>query len=106
MERTTRDFTEELRLDALPALPQVEILGRIARRLWYVAATGRDQGTQRPTIHTLTPQAQAVMEMFGTHSLETLGAGRQLAATLGFEYPDALEQTVRASWKRYLEGQK
>lgn len=100
----------------------------VLMRLWYVAATGRDQGTQRPTIHTLTPQVRAVTEMFGAHSLETLGSartsrteilraveanrdeaarvGRRLAATLGFEYPDALEQTVRASWKLYLKGQK
>ncbi|MGI4787572.1 MAG: nucleotidyltransferase family protein [Janthinobacterium lividum] len=93
-------------------------------RLWYVAATGRDQGTQRATIHTLTPTMRAITATFGAHSLETLGTprgnradviraiecnrnevaavGRRLAELLGFEYPEALEQTVRETWRQYL----
>jgi len=93
-------------------------------RLWYVDATGRDQGTQRPTIHTLTQVVRAAAESVGPHSLETLGStrtnraeirqaieayrneaaavGRRLAGHLGFAYPDALEQTVRRCWQEYL----
>lgn len=94
-------------------------------RLWHADATGRDQGTQRPTIHTLTPMMRAITEAFGPHSLEVLGlprtsraeiiqaieasrnevaaVGRRLATKLGFEYPDALEQTARQSLTQYLE---
>ncbi len=94
-------------------------------RLWFVEATGRDQSSLRPTIHTLTPMMRAVTEVFGAHSLEVLGSartsraeivgaieanrnevaavGRRLAARLGFEYPDALEQTARQNLTQYLE---
>ena len=93
-------------------------------RLWYAEATGRDQGTQRSTIHTLTPMMRAITEAFGPHSLDVLGSprtnraeivqtieanrnevaavGRRLAARLGFEYPNALEQTARQSLTQYL----
>ncbi len=94
-------------------------------RLWSAEATGRDQGSQRPTIHTLTPMMRAITKAIGAHSLETLGSartnraeivraieahrnevaavGRRLAVRLGFEYPDALEQTARQSLTQYLE---
>ena len=92
-------------------------------RLWYVDATGWDQGTQRPTIHSLTQVVRAVTESVGPRSLEILGVpqtnrseikqaidlhhsevaavGRRLAARLGFVYPDVLEQTVRDHWQEY-----
>ncbi len=97
----------------------------VLMRLWFVEATGLDQGSQRATIHTLTPQMRAVWKYFGSHSLEVLGSarttrkeiqqaieanrdevaamGRRLAARLGFEYPEALEHTVRQSWARYAQ---
>lgn len=96
----------------------------VLQRLWYADATGRDQGSQRPTIHTLTPMMRAITEAFGPHSLEVLGSprtnragivqaieanrnevaavGRRLAARLGFEYPNALEETARQSLTQYL----
>ena len=95
----------------------------VLMRLWYVGATGRDQGAQRPTIHSLTQVVRAVTESVGSHSLEVLGSsqtnraeikqaieihrnevaavGRRLASRLGFVYPDALEQTVRDRWQEY-----
>ena len=95
-------------------------------RLWYADATGRDQGSRRPTIHTLTPMMRAVTEAFGLHCLDVLGSartnraeivraieanrnevaavGRRLAARLGFAYPDALEQTARQSLTQYLQA--
>lgn len=98
----------------------------VLMRLWYAEATGRDQGTQRATIHTLTPTVRAVTEATGSHYLETLGpartgraeivsvveanrdevaaVGRRLAARLSFEYPEALEETVRRTWRQYLHG--
>lgn len=100
----------------------------VLMRLWHADATGHDQGTQRPTIHTLTPMVRAVAESVGPHSLEVLGTvrtnrteieqaieahrnevaavGRRLAARLGFAYPDALEQTVRQCWQKYLGEKK
>ncbi len=94
-------------------------------RLWYVAATGRDLGTQRATIHTMTKTARAIEAGPDAHeTLRVLGAprltaadrlraveisrdevarvGRTLALRLGFAYPEALEQTVRAGWQRFL----
>jgi len=98
----------------------------VLMRLWYAEATGRDQGTQRATIHTLTPTVRAVTEATGSHCLETLGSartcraeivsvveanrdevaavGRRLAARLGFEYPEALEETVRRTWRQSLHA--
>ena len=93
----------------------------VLMRLWYVDATGWDQGTQRPTIHSLTQVVRAVAESVGSRSLEVLGStrtnrieikqaieanrnevaavGRRLAVHLGFAYPDVLEQTVRDCWQ-------
>ena len=95
----------------------------VLMRLWYVDATGRDQGMQRPTIHSLTQVVRAVTESVGSRSLEVLGSsqtnraeikqaieinrnevaavGRCLASRLGFAYPDLLEQTVRDCWQEY-----
>lgn len=97
----------------------------VLMRLWYVEATGYDQGTQRPTIHTLTPMVRAVTEAIGPRCLKVIGSartdrfeikqaieahrdevstvGRRLATRLGFVYPDALEQTVRQCWQKYLQ---
>ncbi len=94
-------------------------------RLWHTAATGRDLGTQQATIHTMTKTARAIEAGPDAHeTLRVLGAprrtaaerqraveisrdevarlGRRLAAQLGFAYPEALEQTVRAGWQRFL----
>ena len=95
----------------------------VLMRLWYVEATGHDQGTQRPTIHSLTEVVRAVTEAVGPRSLEILGSsrtsraeikqaiaihqsevaavGRRLALRLGFAYPDVLEQTVCKHWQEY-----
>ena len=95
-------------------------------RLWYIDATGSDQGMQRPTIHSLTQTVRAVTESAGLHTLETLGSartnraevrraveanrdevaavGRRLAGRLGFAYPDSLEQTVCRCWQEYLDN--
>ncbi len=95
----------------------------VLMRLWYVDATDRDQGTQRPTIHSLTQVVRAVTEWVGSRSLEILGSpqtnraeikraidihrsevaavGRRLAVRLGFVYPDVLEQTVRDCWREH-----
>ena len=94
-------------------------------RLWYVAATGRDLGTQRATIHTLTqttrvveagPDAPQMLRVLGAPRQtkaerrraielsrdEVARVGRALAARLGFAYPEALEVTVRTAWQRFL----
>jgi hypothetical protein len=92
-------------------------------RLWYTEATGRDGGVQAGTIHSLTQTVRTVMTSTGTHGLEILGTpradradilhtvesnraevalvGRRLAERLGFEYPAALEQTVREAWRLF-----
>ncbi len=97
----------------------------VLMRLWYVAATGRDLGTQRATIHTMTrtaraieagPDAEETLRVLGAPRLttddrlraaeisrdEVARVGRLLATRLGFAYPEALEHTVRASWVRFL----
>ncbi len=98
----------------------------VLMRLWYVAATGHDQATQRGTIHTLTQMVRTVMGATGSHGLETLGTargsradilhtielnrdevsrvGKELSEALGFEYPEVLERTVRQAWRQYLHG--
>lgn len=95
-------------------------------RFHYVLATGLDCGPlNRMTIHTLTPVIQAVQEKTGEALLALVGepsrtpreliettarlrdevarVGRLLAAQLGFDYPEAAEETVRRSWAAYLE---
>ncbi len=98
----------------------------LLQRLWFIAATGRDGASPRPTIHTLTELDHVVMGAQGMHGLLVTGApltnrfeiiraieanrdevtavGRRLAANLGFEYPEALERTVREMWQQYLDG--
>ena len=94
-------------------------------RLWYIDAIGQDLGTQRPTIHTLTETVRTITASAGSRGLEIVNVprgnraeihhaieasrsevaevGRRLANRLGFEYPEALEQTVRQSWQHYLK---
>ncbi len=98
----------------------------LLQRLWFIAATGRDGASSRPTIHTLTELDRVVMGAQGTHGLSLTGGpltsrreimqaieanrdevaalGRHLAVDLGFDYPEALEQTVRETWRQYLDG--
>ncbi|MEN9937565.1 MAG: hypothetical protein RLZZ387_4144 [Chloroflexota bacterium] len=96
-------------------------------RLWYVLATGEDPGPLgRTTIHTLAPVVRAVQER-DTGALARIGrplrdiaelvtaaadtadevarVGRELATGLGFDYPEALEATVRQSWRWFGEFQ-
>jgi hypothetical protein len=95
-------------------------------RLWYVSATGDDPGPLgRTTIHTLTPVVQVVQQQRGAQALTLVGqplrdeqeiiaaaadriaavasVGRALAAQLGFDYPAALEETVRRTWRAFSE---
>lgn len=93
-------------------------------RFWHIEATGRDQNDPGGTIHVLTRTIRPVMDKMGAHAIAVLGTprrnreeilraiegnrdevaqvGRELAATLGFEYPDTLEQTVREAWRRFV----
>ena len=80
----------------------------VLRRLWYMDATGSDQGTQRPTIHSLktlgstrTNRAE-IRQAIEAYRNEAAAVGRRLAGHLGFAYPDALEQIVRRCWQEYL----
>jgi 8-oxo-dGTP diphosphatase len=97
----------------------------LLQRLWFIAATGRDGASSRPTIHTLTELDRVVMGAQGTHGLSLTGGpltsrreimqaieanrdevaalGRRLAVDLGFDYPEALERTVRETWRQYLD---
>ena len=98
----------------------------LLQRLWFIAATGRDGVSPRPTIHTLTELDRVVMRAQGAHCLSLTGSpltsrreiiqaieanhdevaalGRRLSADLGFEYPEALERTVRETWRQFLAG--
>lgn len=98
------------------------------QRLWYIQETGTDWSTQRPTIHTLTQAARVVVGVHGRRALALTGGsltnreeiiaaieanreevavvGRRLAAALHFEYPDALEQTVRRTWRQFLSTEE
>ena len=91
-------------------------------RLWAIHASGRDTGTAKPTIHTLTPQVRSI-EKTGRNALEVLGApvrtrgelkalierhrdevarvGRALAVRYAFGYPEDVEATVRAGWDAF-----
>lgn len=92
-------------------------------RLWAIHASGLDTGAARPTIHTLTPQVRSIGKT-GRNALEVLGApvrdrgelkalierhrdevarvGRALAKRYAFDYPEAVEATVRAGWDEFL----
>ena len=96
-------------------------------RLWTIHDSGRDSGTGRPTIHTLTPQVRSIGES-GRNALEVLGApaqtrvellalielhrdevsrvGRKLADRYAFSYPEAVEATVRACWDEYMSPER
>lgn len=97
-------------------------------RLWYCLATGNDCGSiQRMTIHTLSPVMRTVQQVIGDRALAIVGqplrsdqeiiastmrlqdevsrVGRQLAAQLGFSYPEAAEATVRHTWQQFC-GQR
>lgn len=98
----------------------------LLQRLWFIAATGRDGVSPRPTIHTLTELDHVVTEVQGAYGLSVTGGpltsrreiiqaielnrdavaalGRRLAAHFGFDYPGELEQTVRRTWQQYLNG--
>jgi predicted nucleotidyltransferase len=109
---------------ALMALQGHTLLRQELIRLWYMQATGNDCGpVSRLTIHTLTPVIQAVQGAQGSAALTALGrplrttaeiyadvdalcdaasaVGRTLAQQLGFAYPEALENTVRQSWRTF-----
>lgn len=95
-------------------------------RFWHILATGRDSGTAQVTIHSLTQTAHALRDTMETHRWRLLGAplttrqarckaiedirdevavvGRTLADTLGFDYPDRLERTVRGAWQKYRDA--
>jgi predicted nucleotidyltransferase len=98
-------------------------------RLWYMQATGNDCGpVARLTIHTLTPVIRAVQQAKGASALALVGrplrfpvelaadidilcntvadVGRALAQQLDFAYPDALEATVRQSWRRFRDAHR
>jgi predicted nucleotidyltransferase len=108
----------------LMALQGHTLLRQELIRLWYMQATGNDCGpVSRLTIHTLTPVIQAVQGAQGSAALTALGrplrtkaeiyadvdalcdavatVGRTLAQQLGFAYPEALEKTVRQSWRTF-----
>jgi len=92
-------------------------------RLWHVLATGRDSGNRAPTIHGLTAIGRAVDQLMGPDGLRIVGGatanrediysaverirdevsrvGRQLAERLEFDYPTALEETVRSGWSDF-----
>lgn len=95
-------------------------------RLWYVAASGDDCGPlERTTIHTLSPVMRTVQEAMGERALAVAGlpartvpelldattrlcdevaqVGRQLAGRFGFDYPEAAEETVRQTWRRFRQ---
>lgn len=95
-------------------------------RLWHASLTGTDVGVGRPTIHGMSRVLRTVQDAMGKRAMDVLGAGcsdgpslcraieelqnevakvgRTLAASLQFPYPDALEQTVRAGWNKFLES--
>lgn len=93
-------------------------------RMWYAQITGLDAGPAQPSIHGLTKMTRAVGESMGERALALMGAplgsgdliiehieqlrdeasqaGRELAQRMRFEYPDALERTVRQGWDDFL----
>jgi hypothetical protein len=93
-------------------------------RLWYAAITGLDAGDRRSTIFELSHMCRTVQEAMRDKAMQMMGpplgrrelivahieqlrnevsdVGRELAARLSFEYPEALEATVRRGWEEYL----
>ena len=98
----------------------------LIQRLWYVLASGKEQSEGGPTIHSMTETDRVIAGACGARALELTGApltnrgeilkaieanrnevsrvGRRLGETLGFEYPHALERTVRETWRTYVGG--
>ena len=93
-------------------------------RLWYVFITGNDYGNERSQgIHGLTEVVQTIQQSMGSRALEIIGAslvnrsdiyrsieairdevsrvGKALAEKLKFDYPTALEETIRRSWLEF-----
>ena len=107
------------KLDVM-ALTGVERERALLMRLWYARLTGKDLGSQRPTIHLFSQVSRSLQDRLGPKALSVLGAslasrrdilgwirlvrdevgsvGRSLAAAHGFAYPQELEQTVRHCW--------
>lgn len=97
----------------------------ILMQLWYIAETGYDHSySMGVTAHGLMLQVRAAERLQGEKAREMIvgGAlgdapslfkaieeirdevalvGRQLSRQLEFEYPDALEEAVRESWKEF-----
>lgn len=93
-------------------------------RLLAIHASGRDYGTMRPTIHSLTPQVRSAMdtvqnplgilggpgrsreeliETITRHRDEVSLVGRALAERYAFHYPDDVEETVRTCWREFVQ---
>lgn len=93
-------------------------------RLWAIHASGRDYGTMRPTIHSLTPQVRSAMDMVQNplgilggpgrsreelietitrHRDEVSLVGRALAERYAFDYPEDVEETVRTCWREFVQ---
>jgi len=93
-------------------------------QLWYVFITGNDYGNEGPQgIHGLTEVVQTIQQSMRSRALEIIGAslvdrsnicrsieairdevsrvGKALAEKLKFDYPTALEETVRRSWLEF-----
>lgn len=110
----------------LLALTGIHNERQLLLRLWYIQATGNDCGEMRTqTIHGLTHLMQTVEQARGAQALEVLGAslasradieraieqvrdevtqaGRILAQTLHFAYPEAIEQTARRGWQEFQQ---
>jgi hypothetical protein len=94
-------------------------------RLYFLLATGNDCGDlRRMTIHTITPVVRTIQSHCGGSALALVGSslgteaeiiasitrlqeeiarvGRELAARLGFAYPEAAEMTVRRCWADFI----
>ena len=109
----------------LLSLTGIHLERQLLLRLWHIQATGNDCGEMRTqTIHGLTHLMQTVEQARGSEALEALGAslatradifraveqlrdqvtqaGRMLAQALGFDYPEAMEETARRGWQEFL----
>ena len=109
-------------LDIL-CIRRIQLERDLLLRLWYIHSSGRDYGTARQTVHSLTEVVHTVRASV-PHALRILGAptrdhqelieviemnrkvvaelGRQFAQQYNFEYPSALEATVQRSWLDFV----
>lgn len=93
-------------------------------RLWFIQISGRDYNITRETLHSLTEIVSTIERANGPQALHLLGAptrnrqelaqvielhraviselGHQFAHQYGFEYPAALEATVRRCWQEFV----